>query len=612
MNPHTEASKAPTPEANGFITRNEKAVRKFLKTVVIADNEAQISPASVLNSPESNRVLTPARTVKGKPPGAEKENSDPEPQLDGRHKTPIEQDHQLDLPAVVNAFSKMGIICGTYLPIQGTAPDDIANTLVDLGKHADVSIFDWQLHDSSTGKEKCGATIDAIVKLLKDDEVNGARLRLIVVYTGEVLLISERDKLEAALKAENLLAIPEAPHNPTLLLGSARVVFCNKKNALTSHIDAIAPADLPKFIIKEFSKLSTGLLRSYALACVAAIRDDVHRLMAQYNPELDGAFVSQRAFIPNPQEASEMMHDIMISDLATVLRSDAIEEFLDGSASIDWFNAVGLHDGTEFHRTTLKPISAEGAKQKKQDQNKTKQIISLADLQTAIKGDAEVTGDYRKISDKKDFDSSLYFIKDSENETDLIRHKPFAKISQILLFSECRGSGNSRNPLLQPRITQGTVIKKQGTNTYGLCIVPRCDSVRFEARDKIVKDEQTSLINLPFIELELELEPSNISNNIILLVPSATEAQAEALKFPRKKTSHNLLNLKLVLDNSKNSIFASGNSANWIFTDGDDHQWEWVGTLRESVAQSFVSMACNALNRVGTNEFEWLRRRKPK
>lgn len=574
---------------NPFELRNRGAVRLFLKTVIIADNEPTLSGAGQQSSQYLSPTV-PAVPGRSSAPGSKKNStvSDDRVKLD----TSTVQDnsegnsHQLDLSATTNAFAAQGIICGTYLPNKQTPDNEITDRLVSLAAPSDAAIFDWQL--SETGVEKCQPTINAIVKIFQKNASSEKQLRLIVIYTGEINLKTEAHKLGTALKNNGFSGeFKEENFRQVLEENHIRIIFCNKKNSQTTQLNPVAPAELPDFILDQFSKLSRGLLRSYALACVAAIRSDTPRLMTQYGSDLDGVFVAQRVLNTDPDDASAMMRDIMLSDLATTLRSPKVEDFLGEKANIDWFEQSKLFDENGFY-------------DKKLD-------LSVDEIKLAIQHKLEETKALEKLRKYKNGKNDLnkFFIK---NETELLQdlQKESIKMAHIITYSECNHPDIGRNTVEPPILTLGSVIKNTKTGEFAMCIVPRCDSVRLAEKDMHMKYHDNKYVNFPIIDLKIQDQ----GGKYFFFTPTDDES-IKPLGLQTKKLSHQIRSIKLYIHDRGAVIAQKSSSDTWIFKGIGGKNWEWVGTLREMVAQNIIATTCNALNRVGLNEYEWLRFRKP-
>ena len=287
-----------------------QAVEKFLQTVVIIDNEAKIHDGGV---PESKKA-----TRRPSAPG-EKPDKDMGPKIThgggNTRNEPVNNSnsHILKLNKVANAFAKKNLTCGIYIPSDLDSPDDeeLISTAVNAVLHTDACILDWYLRDYDAGQ-----AIEVIKRVWTKDTEAGGQLRLILVYTAEPDLEEASNMLSKELCGVNPVDDAEVP---TLSTTNLRIVFLNKPTTtgrLENPAQKVEWENLPERVVKEFTELSKGLIRAYALNSIANIRRDTHRILAQFNPCLDAAYVADRATKPDPTDGDKLIKEIFLSELS--------------------------------------------------------------------------------------------------------------------------------------------------------------------------------------------------------------------------------------------------------------------------------------------------------
>ena len=156
---------------------------------------------------------------------------------------------------------------------------------ISASRRADIVILDWQLGDE-------GAQATGIIRqLIENDAEAGGRLRMIAVYTANPDLEAVRaavgevlTNFKATDRPGNILAL-EAAHTKILFI-------C--KGATSALAGRIEEPDLPARLIDEFVDIAKGILANVALGCIAAIREDTHRVLARFHSGMDAPFLTHR------------------------------------------------------------------------------------------------------------------------------------------------------------------------------------------------------------------------------------------------------------------------------------------------------------------------------
>ena len=161
------------------------AVCRYLRSVVWID-DAIFDAQKVAYDDETLRLDgVPTLVLNG-----ENASSDVAPYLDvsggnahGGGTLQLNDDNLLDARAVTDGFARIGVICGVYQPTSYPA-DDFQNenfqTLLNVCKHADVFILDWNLFKDNA------SAVPQLLCYLENEDAEGRApqpVRFCVIYT---------------------------------------------------------------------------------------------------------------------------------------------------------------------------------------------------------------------------------------------------------------------------------------------------------------------------------------------------------------------------------------------------------------------------------------------
>ena len=559
----------------------QQASSAFLQTVVVIDNEASLH-ADEQTAPTTSKTATKKRSAS---PGAKEHasaetakpsaESAPEPSNAEAESSGADNDpeaHTLKLNKVSRAFAAKQLTCGVYLPSDRDPKDldSLIRETVAAIHPTDACVLDWQLRvgDSSPA-------IKAIKSVLQGDEEEGGRLRLILIYTAEDLKSASEQLFKALLETDRGVDLVTSESGPVITGDHFRIAFANKPTRGRSPEEDEAVIDwdyLPEKIVAEFTTLSRGLLRAFALQSVAAVRRDMHRILAQFDEELDPVYAGDRATKPDPEDAARLVLEILQSELAlTVSSNDAATHVLGRSGSSAWLESRLL----ELKDSNCKPIALYSAAEKVKiiDQDFRRKLIKdgVADLQR-VNSPAEI--------------SRAFF-----SEKDVDRWEPVSE-KYAILSSLAHHSGGAvrRRPKDQPSLTFGTVIGNEECDL--LCVQPACDTVRLT--------EKTAFLFVKLIQGTSDFD---------LVIPVGDKLlRYEIPESSKRKHLRELCTVWFSPQESESVIIAGGgDSDGFHFEDSENKKWTWRAQLRDISAIQLAQKAIRSVGRVGLNEFEWLR-----
>ena len=538
-----------------------QAVEKFLQTVVIIDNEAEIHGG---DGPESKKA-----TRRSAAPGAKPDEDMGAGTTHGGGNTKNVSvnngnSHILKLNKVANAFAKKNLTCGIYIPSDSDSLDDeeLISTAVNAVLHTDACVLDWYLRENDAEQ-----AIEVIKRVWVKDTEAGGQLRLILVYTAEPDLEKASNMLAKELCGANPVDDAEVP---TLSATNLRIVFLNKPTTTGGHENPakVEWEDIPERVVKEFTELSKGLIRAYALNSIANIRRDTHRILAQFNPYLDAAYVADRATKPDPTDGDKLIKEIFLSELSLSIETDG---------------------------DILKPLSEEGCNLWLENATLNKVVRDIPDAQIKILNEEKIEsicGNQREKFIREGFSKvngshKQHFVSRSFFESDNIWLSSMEKMAILATVAYHNGQTAPRPQITPPQLSLGTIVLLTKDEMM-FCLQPSCDAVRL--------NEDQGFLFLNLVQDEKKF-------NFVLPVGN----ELKKYRFP-KKTEREVRTLKFTPDPSFNVVLATTDrDQEWKFKDKENVDLFWVAELREMVAVQSAQDFLKPLSRLGLNSLEWLR-----
>ncbi|KAA0592700.1 hypothetical protein J2848_006062 [Azospirillum lipoferum] len=560
----------------------QDAVEAFVRTAILIDNE----PLTEQSSDVVEGTILTAQSAAYRPGAvARLEPSAEDSVTSVKAQRPItNHPHQLSVRPVTNAFAGRRITCGFYFPSDEDA--DIVETAFSAAKHVDVTILDWQLRVGDTAPAK-----ELIVRLLKDDQGAGGRLRLIVVYTGERPLNDQCTNLHNHLISQGFNQFRVVDEERGLHDRDVLIAFANKPTR-GPQVEQVGPAarpiawsELPQFVLEQFGNLAQGLLQAFSLKSIGAVRDDTHHLLSVFSEDLDGAYLAQRAGIGSPTDAEEMMVGLLASEFVTSIADREIGKEILGSESCIY--AVKPRNNPE--QVVVKEYNG-GEKYKTiVNQPKGKSKFIQAD-DTSLQYLARIGLDSGALKLKA---NNIKHLKRQFFDSDAVAEAVLAKFARLTLFT--RESDGVRKSGKDPiALTGGVIVRRETrgedgsvTETYLLCMQPGCDAVRLSKPTAFPFCKTTVNDNC----FDLVVHVNGV--NIFLLVD-------------RRPKNMSLIEFEVDLPTQVVKTEVNGKKRGF-WTKGRTEFWEFVAELRPMEAQNFTSQLVGQFNRVALNGSEWLR-----
>lgn len=584
-------------------------VRQFVHTALVIDDRAELgieppeagapklavrraSPLSRARTEareraaekEQKTVEVPVADVKKATPAPPKEASDrmeaetpPDAenlQSDEDEGPPQESAH-LNAKALTDAFLSADVICGVHKPEAGDKSVDLA---VKAAKRADIVVVDWYLDKGRSTKAKA-----IITGILASDVQEHGRLRLVAIYTSEPGRVAVARELLAAVEKLPVLKgrLRTEPDGTTLCGSDTRICIFNKEGtAKGQDLLPVSETDLPERLICEFVKLSDGLLANFAVTAIAAVRRGAHHVLARFRNELDGAYLSHRISLKNPDEAQDLALERISVELSSLVENaDVAGRTLRPPVIDAWFDDRALQKQT-FKTATAKlpvPLLKEFVRQgvdRLADPAGQEQLERAAAPKTAVTKKTIVDAFYEDPA------------KARTAAQDFTR-----------LTSFKREVGRMRLEDFKPHLTLGTLLKVRRDlgdaalyadieGDFLLCVQPRCDSVRLDGPR-----------SFPFQQAKYDADRFNLI---------VDEPGAGAYLYLDVKPMGSVM-LRFQPEQTKDVITAVRVGKHYQFSDDRGRVLEWIADLDDMKAQRFASDIGSQMHRVGVDEFEWLR-----
>lgn len=474
-----------------------------------------------------------------------------------------------DAKDITDAFADMKILCSVIKP--DTDGSRALSQIEKMARMADVAIVDWELVDQEGNKDSSIAR-NAIIKIVMEDDARGGCLRLIVIYSdgNGPNIIGELSELlgkHGFKSSEDKLELQNA---------HSLIVFFQKPECSSPTAPMVDYKDLPKRVVDSFTKLTSGLLPAAALSAISAIRQQSHHLLATFPSTLDGAFLTHRCLIPDPNDAEQFLLDLFEGEIGALLAHSRMTEAVDGTRCKAWVEKRIATEQRDHFARLLTEYSRDKAK------HFAAQIQSLCGKK--MKG--------------KDLADSIFDLlySGTPQETAKQAQEDFSILSTLDVHR--RGITTFERP---PRLRLGSVVRETDSGRYLLCVQPVCDSTR------IGHDQETIF---PFLvlaappeskDLDLCIPDEDEASGVVWLSISPKPQQLISYQFRGKSAVEAYVEAKDM-----------GNQKDYAFQTSDDKCLEWMADLKTGKAQRIVSQLAARIHTLGIDEFEWLRLHGPR
>lgn len=585
--------------ASEFEAHCRKIAAEFLQTAIFIDNEVALPELARSDATPKiahrDSVPDPMGTEVPSPDTASptQSNVDAKWNADGpdNSSNSTTKGTSTNFKELSDSLRAHGILCGLFMPDEGES--NLAGKAVAASAHADLVIIDWFLQEGSSV-----AAREIICSLIKQDLETKGRFRLIAIYTTQ----SNLSALAKELKGKIDDFHENSPEKNTWKIDEELSVLYNKHSKIifiTKSDDdedgkKLSPSGLADRMINEFAKLAEGLLPTFALSAVTAIRRDAHHVISNFDQSMDVPFLLHRALLCHPDDSLEFAVDLIINRLENIISINKIAQktlsFGAISSRLNSDESLLRDDNGDLlvDYDKFKLCLKHGMTINDKNKETTYEIVD-GELNEVI------------ININSNFTNKLH-----ENSR---TNKLLMDFSRLSLFRREAYGYFSFPDDWQPTLTLGSVIVQSSLDIEQepmmyYCVQPRCDSVRLD------HEKPTSF---PFQKIENPLNNKKglgkeRSNFVISINRDEKNLPVSAMKYLHLKPRDSV-NILFIPNKITKSVIATKIESKYIFTDINGNSYEWLGDVDKIKAQSEVSKLAADLHRVGTDDFEWLRRR---
>jgi hypothetical protein len=549
---------------------SREAAGQFLQSVVFVDDEIYAKQAGA-----PVEVTTSLPRLKSPFPSGEGEAQQPAQLAGGRNVPEVAAPD--DRPAyhpkqLVESFARKGMVCALYEPSDGFASGRDSE-LFKLCDRADIVILDWDLFNED------GRNITPLLKNLADAGQSSVphHVRLCVVYTTKPDLVRVANQIFQALDGQTTNEV-RVEDETTIIKGATRIVVLGKPNingrSAVSQAREVSESKLADRVIDEFAKMNSGLLASYALHGIAAIRRSTKRIVDKFSSDLDGPFILNRALILGSEDAFDQLPDLIAEEVLAVVQDSQIPQ----SA----MNALAAECAS---KVVLEPAKFDWPVKEGQQKPQPPQLAErfLAGGSSSIKEcsrkhlDAILNGDWNER-----FHDAM---KCSVSHGD--------KRLASLYNTRTRYVNDGSTPIL----AFGTIVRHKADQqtewTYAFCLMPMCDGIRLDGGDT------AKATAFPFWNLDASAKARN-GRGIVVELEKGTFQRLIASGKPRDR-----LWMARFKAESSGTVRALKVDDTFVFRGEQD--FEWIAQAKPAHAQRIASDVGQKLSRVGLAEAEWLR-----
>ncbi len=511
---------------------SREAAKRYLQSAVFIDDEifdkTSGKPVDVVDIPKARKPVYVQSDAR--------QPAEEQKQLVESDSTPY---HPKDL---VTSFAQEGMICALYEP-PADFPTEAGSDIFKLCERADIIILDW-IFTQDRG-EKALNLISALVKQSHEDIPN--HTRLLSIYTTDPSLVGVANQIGDRLVKDGFKVEPI--RSPCRLeSGATRLVVFGKEAKRIGKDEeefTVKDAELAARLISEFVEMNAGILPSYALHGMGAIRRSSKRILDRFHRGMDGPFLLHRLLVAKSEEAFDQLPELLADELRAVVEDEHL---------------------TANEAERISTSASTSTDLLKQDS----EAIAYA------KGGANASNVVKKK------------ILDADKKSVPEGHQQLASLFSI----RTQYSRNFR------KLTYGTIVRfrhdANDTWKFAFCVMPVCDSLRLDVSEKA---------RFPFWTLAPDLyDGTSKRRGFVVFLPDGSSIALTA----GGKASAMLWLEQFTVDGTTQTVRAVLKDEVFKF-EGPDFEIEWIGQLKPLHAQRIAADISDSLSRVGLDEAEWVR-----
>ena len=500
---------------------------------------------------------------------------------------PEEESDEKPIPisSLVRKFFEAGLACSV---IKARGRDDPVYSM-DLPDHAGehLWILDWMVDGDWS------ATVNLIEKLT--ESASDAFL-VIVVFTGHDLdqvsaeLIdkfgfSEIDEHPYAFRKSNTIALAIGKPDSR----DSRLPDGQAQRFLESY------QDLPGAIFSDLEKMLEGIVPNLVFAAVNQVRSQTPRILSSLGIDLDRPFLLHRMLLPEPDDASAQLLELLAAEFEDILHESGIAESFGSVNEIE--RHIGEAEGLRQSCATVSQFLSSSPHWDKSDDAGIPVVHGLASLGMLnwISGGKRGKR-LQKLSASFDVDPLLIMRFSALICARRIGKTPPTLEMGIVLRERHRPEEGSTSQ------QQDAAPNEQASNGAAgggllLCIQPRCDSVRLR--------EYTPF---PFLPLR-ELQPNPADADAIAAeTGSFTVFEEDRYIQVAATRKFRDVTFKRFEPSQDGVVSAAESQGSWIFQDIQGSEYGVLCKLRGSFVRRELQSLLSDIGRPAIDDMEWLRR----
>lgn len=537
-------------ELSSFEKRSIAVATRFLQTALVLDDQAypEEEPKDLISE-----LPSPAPYAAAESPGEELSSSAVVSATHGNNPIPTK--------TIVHAFAERGIICAVLDPEEGPG--------LWMSLHPDITILDWYIRDET------GERARKLLRQLIEHERScyPHQVRLVLIYTTEQDLLDIREKLSKLLMGiDNDVALREFGETGLTWEGWHFIVLAKPGTDVAENLSEceIDYEDLPEHAVEGFARAIGGLLPNVAIEGLAAVRRNTHRLLQRFSSGLDPAYLTHRALLPHPPDSEEHLVALLGSELTAILEDEGVASISDAKVLREWIetrnlkfplrvtyenHCLELQDSLELTSLLCEGIALHPyVTGSSLDESSREQLVERVRRKMT-----KLLGGSSKIDD--------------------------AQFAELTIFRPHYGS-------VAPHLTLGTILwdRDKDEDAYWLCVQPRCDSMRLDALR-------------PFLFVPLN------KNRIFDICKS--RGKEKPLRLLRERKPYCVASYRFRPDKT-GVVRARLQKEAFVFATSSRKKLQYVGQLRDEIAQDIAHKIASRLSRVGVERSEWQRLSLPR
>jgi len=523
--------------ARKFSESSLQVCRDFLQTAVIIDDKA-------FHKPSASTPIVAQKPGRGRQHPREIQKSSPK------------GERYLNTQVLIESFADHGIICSA---LEFTDFNEDLISFNNTAKLADITIIDWEMEEEKSGEN----ALKLISSLLEDDFSNPQRFRLVTIYTGHEDLADISQKVVTHIKKAHEKELDIEQHGLRLVYQSIIItIYAKDRRGIPEHFhsNAVDEEGLPERLVACFSESVSGLLPNTALSALTAIRQSTNRLLAKFNRNIDYAYLTHRASLPKPDDATAHLETFIAEEIKSILSS---YDCIGSNASFPEIKKWILEKYQETHQF----ICPDGELNRETVLN----CIKVGNQKTNIQIRGGKNKLYQKFSHLLSGDEKI----SSTCDIDLSR------------LSVLKTRYQNRTP----HLTMGIVLQQLKDKTLWVCIQPRCDSVRLENKSK----------KFPLLPI---LSGIGGESTLPKLCDDDSENFCHVIVHPQHCRTIEFKSARA----DKSRIYPQRSKDKWVFLSTEQLRFQFIAELKDEIAQNILNDFAATTARVGTNPSEWLRK----